>query len=60
MTLLYTIGETDAWADDYPFSVPVTRSEGLLSPQDLMQYQRDHFEGTPYSTATGLAAGMIR
>lgn len=49
--------ETNAYADDYPFSVPVTRAEGPFSAQDLMWLQRDHFEGTPISTAEGLAAG---
>eukprot|EP01040_Poterioochromonas_malhamensis_P010775 gene10773-11744_t len=50
-------GETNPYGDDYPFSVKVTRPEGAFSPIDIMWMQRDHFEGTPYSTATGLAAG---
>lgn len=49
--------ETNAYADDYPFSVPVTRPQGKLSAQDLMWMQRDHFEGTKYSTAEGVAGG---
>lgn len=46
--------ETDAYASDYPFSV---RAERLLSPQDLMDLQRDHYENTPYDLTQGLAAG---
>ena len=45
---------TDANADDYPFSVAVDK---LISEEDLMRYQRDHYEGTQFSTAEGLAAG---
>jgi dipeptidase len=50
-------GESSPYADEYPFSVPVTRPEGPFSPVDIMWMQRDHFENTPYSTAEGLAAG---
>ncbi len=46
--------ETNPSADDYPFSVAV---DHLISAQELMQYQRDHYEGTKYSTTEGLAAG---
>lgn len=46
--------ETNANGDDYPFSVKV---ETLLTPEDLMRYSRDHYEGTKYSTTEGLAAG---
>ena len=49
--------ETNAYADDYPFSVPVTRPQGKFSANDLMWMQRDHFEGTKFSTAEGLASG---
>jgi dipeptidase len=45
---------TDANADDYPFSIEV---DSLLTEEDLMRYQRDHYEGTQFSTAEGLAAG---
>jgi dipeptidase len=50
-------GETNGYADDYPFSVKVTRPQGAFSPVDIMWMQRDHFEGTPYSTAVGIQAG---
>lgn len=46
--------ESDPNGDVYPFSIAV---DHLLTPEDLMQYQRDHYEGTIYSTAEGLAAG---
>jgi dipeptidase len=49
--------ETNAYADDYPLSVPITRSEGPFSPKDVMWLNRDHFEGTPYSTTQGIQAG---
>lgn len=50
--------ESDAYADNYPFSVPVERAENTkYSPRDIMNLQRDHYEGTPFSTAEGLAAG---
>jgi dipeptidase len=49
--------ETNAYADDYPLSIRVSRPEGPFSPVDIMWMQRDHFEGTPYSTAVGLAGG---
>lgn len=49
--------ETNAYADDYPFSVPVTRKEGPFSAKDLMWMNRDHFQGTPIDTSQGLAAG---
>ena len=45
---------TDANADDYPFSIEV---DSLLSEEDLMRYQRDHYEGTQFSMTEGLAAG---
>ena len=45
---------TDPLASDYPFSVPTSR---LLTTQDIMKYQRDHYEGTPYDMTQGPAAG---
>lgn len=47
-------GETDAYANDYPFSV---KAERVLTPEDLMAFNRDHFEGTPYDLTQGIAAG---
>jgi dipeptidase len=55
---LHLPSETDPMANDYPFSVPVDSSK-RIGVEDLMRAQRDHFEGTPYSTADGLAAGTI-
>jgi dipeptidase len=45
---------TNAFADDYPFSVRVERP---LSAKVVMSWQRDHYEGTEFSTTTGLAGG---
>ncbi len=45
---------TDDFGDSYPFSV---RPDALLTPQDLMRYQRDHYEGTQYDLTQGVAAG---
>jgi len=45
---------TDDNADDYPFSIEV---DSLLGEEDLMRFQRDHYEGTQFSTAEGMAAG---
>ncbi len=39
--------ETNADADDYPFSMQV-QSDRLFSATDMMNLQRDHYEGTPY------------
>jgi len=44
----------DDYGDSYPFSV---RPDKLLTPQDLMRYQRDHYEGTAYDLTQGVAAG---
>lgn len=46
--------ETNDFGDDYPFSV---KPDYLLSARDLMRYQRDHYEGTPYDLTQGLAGG---
>lgn len=48
---------TNPYADDYPFSVEVTRPEGPFTVQDIMWMQRDHFQGTEIDTEVGLAAG---
>ncbi len=45
---------TDALANDYPFSV---KPETLLTPQDLMRIQRDHYECTEFYLTKGIAAG---
>ena len=47
-------GETDAYGNDYPFSV---KAERVLYPADLMALNRDHYEGTPYDLTKGVAAG---
>jgi dipeptidase len=46
--------DTNSYADDYPFSVPVARP---LSAADIMALNRDHYEGTPFDLTKGLAAG---
>jgi dipeptidase len=38
--------------DGFPFSV---KPRVKLTPQDLMRYQRDHYEGTPYDLTQGVA-----
>ncbi|ETV96580.1 hypothetical protein H310_10281 [Aphanomyces invadans] len=45
---------TDAIATNYPFSVQTDRP---VTPADLMRFQRDHYEGTPFDLTQGLAAG---
>ncbi len=45
---------TDSYASDYPFSV---KAEKPLTPQDVMQMQRDHYEGTEFDMTKGVAAG---
>ncbi|RLN54866.1 hypothetical protein BBJ29_002465 [Phytophthora kernoviae] len=46
--------ETDVLASDYPFSVkPVSP----LSPRDIMRFQRDHYEGTPFDMTKGPKSG---
>ena len=47
----------DPLGDGLPFSVKVDKK---LSTADLMRYQRDHFEGTPFSTTVGLAGGTVQ
>jgi dipeptidase len=46
--------ETDAWASDYPFSV---EAEEKFTPQRLMALLGDHYDGTKYDTAKGMAGG---
>ena len=50
-------GDTTPYADDYPFSIKLTREDGPFTPKDIMWINRDHYEGTPYSTTEGLSAG---
>ncbi len=45
---------TDAYGNDYPFSVPVDRK---LEASDIMGMLRDHYEGTRFDLTKGLAAG---
>jgi len=45
---------TDDFASDYPFSVKPSR---LLSVQDVMNFQRDHYEGTEFDLTQGPAGG---
>ena len=47
-------GETDPYGNDYPFSVKV---DSPLAPLDLMNMNRDHYEGTKYDMTKGVAAG---
>jgi dipeptidase len=47
-------GDTDAYGNDYPFSV---KAERTITPEDLMAFNRDHFEGTPYDLTKGIASG---
>lgn len=46
--------KTNAYADDYPFSVPVDRP---LDEDDLMRWNGDHYEGTEFDLTKGVAAG---
>eukprot|EP01035_Chromulina_nebulosa_P019906 gene19906-25861_t len=46
--------ETDSYASDYPFSVKVDKQ---LTAEDLMNINRDHYEGTAFDLTKGLAAG---
>eukprot|EP00607_Mallomonas_marina_P009286 CAMPEP_0182418534 /NCGR_PEP_ID=MMETSP1167-20130531/2939_1 /TAXON_ID=2988 /ORGANISM="Mallomonas Sp, Strain CCMP3275" /LENGTH=659 /DNA_ID=CAMNT_0024592781 /DNA_START=89 /DNA_END=2068 /DNA_ORIENTATION=- len=46
--------DTDTYATNYPFSV---KAERPISAADLMDIQRDHYEGTPYDMTKGLASG---
>ncbi|KAE9339928.1 hypothetical protein PF008_g11335 [Phytophthora fragariae] len=46
--------DTDVLASDYPFSV---KPASPLSPRDIMRFQRDHYEGTPYDMTKGPKSG---
>ena len=46
--------ETDVWARDYPFSVPV---DDKLTVKDIAAMQRDYYEGTKYDTSNNPAGG---
>ncbi|KAF1334166.1 Peptidase, partial [Globisporangium splendens] len=46
--------ETDVFSSDYPFSVKPAQT---LSPQDIMRFQRDHYEGTAFDMTKGPAGG---
>ena len=45
---------TTMYGDDYPFSVKV---DAPLTAGDVIQMQRDHYEGTQFDLTKGLAAG---
>jgi dipeptidase len=45
---------TDTYASDYPFSV---KPAAPLSPRDIMRFQRDHYEGTPFDMTKGPQGG---
>ena len=51
---LHLPGDTDAFANDYPFSVPVDKP---VYVQDIMNLNRDHYEGTKYDMTKGVAGG---
>lgn len=44
----------DPWAVDYPFSV---KPEKKVTPQQLMAFHRDYYQGTEFDLSQGLAAG---
>lgn len=46
--------ETDVFSSDYPFSVKPAQQ---LSPHDIMRFQRDHYEGTPFDMTSGPSGG---
>jgi dipeptidase len=46
--------KTDNYATDYPFSVKPLKP---LSQKDMMNLQRDHYEGTKFDLTKGVAAG---
>ena len=48
--------ELDPYARRYPFTVV---PDEKISAADLMAFQRDHYEGTPFDLTQGLAAGAF-
>lgn len=46
--------DTDNFASDYPFSVKPVKP---LTQKDMMDLQRDHYEGSKYDLTQGMAAG---
>lgn len=54
---LHLPSETDDYGDGYPFSVA---PDSPLTPQDLMRFQRDHYEGTPFDLTQGIAGTWVR
>ncbi|MFC2169863.1 dipeptidase [Acidobacteriota bacterium] len=44
----------DPWAKEYPFSV---KPEKKVSPQDLIAFHRDYYQGTEFDMTKGPAAG---
>lgn len=52
---LHLPSECDDYGNGYPFSVP---PDEPLTPQDLMRFQRDHYEGTPYDLTQGIAGAF--
>ncbi|TMW65833.1 hypothetical protein Poli38472_003598 [Pythium oligandrum] len=45
---------TDVYSSGYPFSVKTAQK---LSPHDIMRFQRDHYEGTPFDMTKGAPGG---
>ena len=45
---------TNAYADDYPFSIPV---DAVLDEDDLIRFNSDHYEGTEFDLTKGIQAG---
>ncbi|KAH9102532.1 hypothetical protein AeMF1_020892 [Aphanomyces euteiches] len=45
---------TDAFGTDYPFSV---ETASVLDARDLMRFQRDHYENTPFDLTQGPESG---
>jgi len=54
LSLLAPSLNLDPWLEHYPFSV---KPDKLVTPQDIMRINRDHYEGTEFDLTKGLAAG---